>query len=77
MNSIEMNERIGKERLDILLDAISQKYVCRVLKSGKHVKIADSRNAFVFELHELECKSRLEVKEIILNCVSKFKKVEV
>lgn len=77
MNSIEMNERIGKERLDILLDAISQKYVCRVLKSGKHVKIADSRNAFVFELHELECKSRLEVRQIILGCVSKFKKVEV
>lgn len=77
MNSIEMNERIGKERLDILLDAISQKYVCRVLKSGKHVKIADSRNAFVFELHELECKSRLEVKQIILGCVSKFKKAEV
>jgi len=74
MNSIEMNERIGKERLDILLDAISQKYVCRVLKSGKHVKIADSRKSFVFELHELECKSRLEVKEIILNCVVFFKK---
>jgi hypothetical protein len=77
MNSLEMNERIGKERLDIVLDAISQKYVCRVLKSGKHVKIADSRSAFVFELHELECKSRLEVKQIILGCVSKFKKVEV